>query len=239
MSNSGGNIGIGFAIPTNMARHVMDDLRRDGKVHRAQLGVTIQPVTADMAESLGLKEAKGVIVSSVSAGSAADHAGVKKGDVIMSFNGQPVTDINTLRNRVADAKPGSNASVVVVRDGGERTLSVKLDEVSPAQSARADSDNAADDKAALGVSVAPLTAQLAERAGLSRDAKGLLVQDVDPDGRAAEAGIQAGDVIQEVNRKPVATVDELRSAVRSATNKPSLILVHRGDREIFVTVRPS
>src|SRR5204862_269543 len=105
--------------------------------------------------------------------------------------------------------------------------------------ARAERDNGTNDKAALGVSVAPLTPQLAERAGLPRDAHGLLVQDVDPDGRAADAGIQAGDVIQEVNRKAVDSVDDLRSAVRSASNKPALILVHRGDRDLFITVRPS
>ena len=239
MSNSGGNIGIGFAIPTNMARHVMDDLRKDGKVHRARLGVMIQPVTTDMAESLGLKEAKGAIVSSVEPGSAADRAGVKKGDVIKSFNGQPVGDINALRNRVADTTPGTSASLVVIRDGGERTLTVKLAEASPEKSARRDSDDPAGDKAALGVSVAPLTPELARSAGLPRDARGLLVQDVDPNGRAADAGIQAGDVIQEVNRKPVETVEDLRSAVRMSSNKPALVLVHRGDRDLFVTVRPS
>jgi Do/DeqQ family serine protease len=239
MSNSGGNIGIGFAIPTNMARHVMDDLRKDGKVHRAQLGVTIQPVTADMAESLGLKEAKGAIVSSVEPGSAADHAGVKKGDVIKSFNGMPVSDINALRNRVADTAPGTSAPLVVIRDSSERTLTVKLAEASADKSARRDGDDPAGDKTALGVSVAPLTPQLAERAGLPKDAHGLLVQDVDPNGRAADAGIQAGDVIQEVNRKTVETIDDLRSAVRTSSNKPALVLVHRGDRDLFITVRPS
>ena len=107
LSSNDGNIGIGFAIPANMAKHVMDQLRTNGKVTRAQLGVTVQPVTSDMAESLGLKQVGGAIVSSVTPGSAADHAGLKRGDVIESFNGQPVHDINTLRNRVAEAGPGS------------------------------------------------------------------------------------------------------------------------------------
>src|SRR5206468_1901028 len=120
LSTSDGNIGIGFAIPANMARHVMDDLRKDGHVRRAQLGVTVQPVTSDMAASLGLKQVGGAIISSVTSGSAADRAGLKRGDVIESFNGQPVHDTNTLRNRVAEAQPGSNATVVIVRDGGER-----------------------------------------------------------------------------------------------------------------------
>src|SRR2546430_140576 len=121
LSPSDGNIGIGFAIPANMARHVVEQLRTNGKVTRAQLGVSVQNVTSDMAQSLGLKQVGGVIVGSVQPGSAADRAGVKQGDVILSFNGQAVHDMNSLRNRVADTAPGTSASVVVVRDGGERT----------------------------------------------------------------------------------------------------------------------
>src|SRR5262249_12695509 len=113
LSESGGNIGIGFAIPVNMAKHVMDALRRTGKVPRAQLGATVQGVTADMAQSLNLKSTGGAIVSNVTDGSAADKAGVKRGDVITSFNGQPVRDMNSLRNRVADAGPGTTADVTV------------------------------------------------------------------------------------------------------------------------------
>jgi Do/DeqQ family serine protease len=131
-----GNIGIGFAIPANMAEHVMTDLRKDGKVHRAQLGVTVQPVTSDMAQSLGLKTVGGVIVSSVSSGSAADHAGIKQGDIIESFNDQPVHDMNALRNHVAESNPGSDATVKVLRDGSEKTFTVKLDEVDSSKAAR-------------------------------------------------------------------------------------------------------
>src|SRR5262245_29053447 len=128
LSPSDGNIGIGFAIPANMARRVMSELRNGGRVRRAQLGVTVQPVTPDMAESLGIQKSGGVIVSSVTPGSAADHAGVKRGDVIKSFNGQDVTDLNAFRNRVADTAPGASASIVVLRDGSERTITAKLDE---------------------------------------------------------------------------------------------------------------
>jgi Do/DeqQ family serine protease len=237
LSPSQGNIGIGFAIPANMARRVMDDLRKDGRVRRAQLGVVIQPVTLEMAESLGLKDAQGVIVSSVSAGSAAEHAGVKPGDVLKSFNGQAVSDVNGLRNRVAETEPGSKATLVVVRDGGEKTLTVKLDERSD-KAARRDAEPAAD-KAALGVSVAPLTPELAERAGLPKNAHGLVVREVDPDGRAADAGIQRGDIIREVNRQPIHSVEDLRAAVKLNPDRPALILVQRGDGSLFVTVRPS
>src|SRR5206468_4984484 len=136
LSETGGNIGIGFAIPANMAQHVVEQLRTKGKVTRAQLGVTIQQVTPDMAQSLGLKNPGGVIVSSVTSGSAADRAGLRQGDVIESFNGQQVHDLNTLRNRVADAGPGTTADVLIVRDGVEKHVSVKLDELNERQSAR-------------------------------------------------------------------------------------------------------
>jgi serine protease Do len=232
------NIGIGFAIPVNMARTVADQLRKEGRVHRSQLGVSIQPVTADMAESLGLKESGGAIINSVEKGSAADRAGLKQGDVIRLFNGQPVQDINGLRNRVAAVQPGSNATVTVVRDGAQREVTVKLDEASSSKSAQRSSEPATDDKAALGVSVAPLTPETASRLGIPQDTRGLVVEDVNPDGRAADAGIQAGDLIQEVNRKPVQTVDELRAAVRGS-NKPLLMLIAREGRNVFVTVRPT
>jgi Do/DeqQ family serine protease len=241
LSPSQGNIGIGFAIPANMAKNVMDQLRTSGRVTRAQLGVTVQQVTEDMAQSLGLKQRGGAIVSSVMDDSAADRAGIKQGDVIMSFNGQPVQDFNSLRNRVADAKPGSNASVTVIRDGEEKTLTVKLDEARPRT--LADNDSAAPgeaDKAALGVSVAPLTPDLANRLGITdRDAKGLVIQDVNPDGRAADAGLQPGDVIEQVNRTPVETVEDLRSAVTKAGDRPILLLINRDGVNTFVTVRPS
>lgn len=239
LSGSDGNIGIGFAIPANMARRVMDDLRKDGRVRRAQLGVSIQPMTADLAESLGLKEARGAIVSSVTAGSAAERAGIKRGDVLRSFNGQPVHDINSLRNRVAEAGPGSNAGVVVVRDGSERTLTITLDEAAASQAARGSDSTGSDDKTALGVAVAPLTPELAARAELPRDSKGVVVHQVAPDSRAARAGIQEGDVILEVNRQAVQSVDDLRSAVRGAPGRPTLLLIARDGRNIFVTVRPS
>jgi Do/DeqQ family serine protease len=240
LSESGGNIGIGFAIPVNMAKNVMEQLRTKGKVTRAQLGVTVQGVTSDLAESLGLKQANGAIVSSVAAGSAAERAGVKRGDVIQSFNGVAVHDTNTLRNRVAEAGPGTTNELVVMRDGSEKRLSVKLDEANPAKSARnGDAEPGVDDKAALGVSVAPVTPELAAKAKAPKDTKGLFVEDVNPDGRAAAAGIQPGDIIQEVNRQAVTSVEDLRSAVKKSGDKPTLMLINRQGNDLFITVRPS
>ena len=141
--------------------------------------------------------------------------------MIESFNGQQVHDFNSLRNRVADAGPGSTADVVVTRDGSEKHLSVKLDEATASKATRErDSEpSASDDKTSLGVAVAPLTPELAERAHASKDARGLVVEDVNPNGRAADAGIQAGDVIQEVNRQPVKSVDDLKAALKKSSEQ--------------------
>ncbi len=239
LSNTDGNIGIGFSIPVNMAKSVMDQLRTKGKVTRAQLGVTVQQVTSDIAQNLGLKHAGGAIVSSVTPGSAAERAGLKQGDVIESFNGQQVHDFNTLRNRVAAAGPGSSADLAIVRDGGEKHLSVKLDEANPEKvGRRGDGEPDSTDKAALGVSVAPITPDMASRLG-TKSAHGLVVQNVDPDGRAADAGIQPGDVIESVNRQPVKTVEDLRGALQRTADKPVLLLIDRQGSTIFVTVKPA
>jgi Do/DeqQ family serine protease len=238
VSESGGNIGIGFAIPSNMAKTVMNELRTTGRVSRGQLGVTVQTVTSDMAESLGLKDAKGVIVSEVRPGSAADQAGVKRGDVITAFNGVAVHDINSLRNRVAEAGPGKSAELAIIRDGSEKRLTVKLDEASPEKRARNGQLDGESDKSALGVSVTPLTPELADRLGVSKDAHGLVVQDLNADGRAAEAGIQKGDVIEEVNRQSMHTTDDLRAAIRKASDRPMLVLINRQGHQVFMTVKP-
>jgi len=239
LSNTDGNIGIGFSIPVNMAKSVMEQLRTKGKVTRSQLGVTVQQVTSDIAQNLGLKHAGGAIVSSVTAGSAADKAGVKQGDVIESFNGQPVQDFNSLRNRVAATTPGTTADLTIVRDGAEKHLSVKLEETNPSKLARGgDGDPDSNDKAALGVSVAPLTPELASRLG-TKSSEGLVVQNVDPDGRAADAGIQSGDVIESVNRQPVKSVEELRNALKRNADRPVLLLINRQGSNVFVTVKPA
>jgi len=149
-----------------------------------------------------------------------------------------VRDFNTLRNRVAATRPGSDAELVILRDGSKKNVRVKLDELSAERVARADTDSGSNDQAALGVSLAPLTPALASQLGVSKDAHGLVVRDVDPNGRAADAGIQAGDVIESVNREPVRGVDDLRAALKRDTGKPVLLLIDRQDAKLFVTIRP-
>lgn len=236
VSTSGGNIGIGFAIPANMAHHVMDEIRTEGHVRRSQLGVTVQQVTSDMAESLGLRDVAGAIVSNVASGSAAEKAGIRQADVIRSFNGEPVRDFNSLRNRVAAMEPGSQATVGIIRDGRDQTLTVKLDEAASSRSTDGETQGSAD-QASLGVAVTPLTAELASRFEIDRNVSGLFVQSVQPGSRADQAGIREGDVIESVNRLAVQSVDALRAAVDQAADRPLLLLVHREGHDQFVTVR--
>jgi serine protease Do len=132
LSPTGSNIGIGFAIPSNMTRNVMDQLIRNGKVRRGRFGVTIQPVTSEIAAKLGLSQVGGVVVREVETGSPAERAGLHPGDVILAFNGTPVSDGNSLRNHVASAQPGTEVTLTIFRDGREQQLQVTFGEFIPA-----------------------------------------------------------------------------------------------------------
>ena len=233
LTPSGGNIGIGFAIPANMAKNVMTQLIETGQVHRGMIGVTIQPVTSDIARSLGLSEVRGALVNAVEPGSPADTSGVRRGDVITSVNGSPVRDSNDLRNDVAQLRPGSTAKLTVVRDGKEQAVTVTLAERKAASAARDEGDGPTA-SGGFGMSVEPLTRDRAENLGLPA-ASGVLVADVQAGGRAADAGLRPGDVIVEVDRKPVTTPDALRAALKDG-DRPALLLVQRGAATMFLTL---
>jgi len=236
LSPSGGNIGIGFAIPSNMAKNVMDQLIKSGNVRRGVLGVTVQPVTSDLAASLGLKDTKGVIVNSVQAGSSAEKAGLKQGDIITKLNGALVNDSNAFRNHVASTQPGTSITLTVLRDGQEQELTATLGERPGTGSAKSDAQDGAKGSK-LGVSVEPLTPELAAQLHLAADTKGLVVRDVDPESAAADAGIQRGDVILAFNRQPVSSIDQLRAAMQGASGHPVAMLISRGGNSVYVTVR--
>jgi len=242
LSPSGGNIGIGFAIPSNMAKSVMDQLRNGGKVRRGKLGVTIQGITPDLATSMNLPTTKGVLVNSVEPASPAEKAGVKSGDVIVAINGARVDDSNTLRNRVAAAGPNADMTLRVYRDGREQDLRAHTAELNVEETANARENNsrgAAGPRGQLGVSVEPLTPQAASELGLKGTDKGVVVTDVDPSGPAAEAGIQQNDVILEVNHTPVTSGAEIRTALTKSNGKPALLLLSREGRNVFLAVKPS
>jgi Do/DeqQ family serine protease len=240
--SSGGNIGIGFAIPSNMAKNVLEQILKDGKVRRGQLGVNIQNLTDDVAKSLDLKDTKGVLVSNVLAGSAADKAGVKRGDIITAINGVKVEDGNSLRNRVASTAPGTEIKLTVLRDGKEQELTATLGEFSlnNASNEEREGDGSPDAKPSgrLGLELKPLTPPEAKQLQLPDDVRGLVVTNVDPNGAAAEEGITRGDVIMEVNRQPVTTLEEMQSALEKSGDRPILLLVARRNQVSYLTVRP-
>jgi len=240
LSPSGGSIGIGFAIPSNMARTVMDQLLKTGKVRRGMLGVTIQSVDADLASSLNMPAARGVIVTSVKDGGPAARAGLKRGDVITAIDRQPIVDNNSLRNIVASKSPGSNVEVTAMRNGTDQKFQVALAEL-PEQE-RPDSEeetsstgNTGNSK--FGLTLQVLTADQAQRYGLDADDQGLLVTRVDPSGSAAEAGIRQGDVIQEVNRQAVRNVADFSAAMQRSGSRPALVLIKRRNNVIYLTLK--
>jgi Do/DeqQ family serine protease len=241
---NGGNIGIGFSIPSNMAKSVMEQLLRDGKVHRGMLGINIQNLTEDIARAKDLKDTAGVLVSNVKPGSAADKAGIKRGDVITAINGEKIEDTNVLRNKVAGTMPGSEIKLTVVRGGSETELTATLDEFNVEDAARNNpqgddnSPNNSGNGGKLGLSLQPLTPQVAKQLGVPADTEGLVVTDVDPSGPAADAGIARGDLLLEVNQKPAKSADDVRSALESAGDKPVLLLISRRGQTIYLTVRP-
>ena len=239
--NGGANIGIGFAIPSNMAKSVMDQLVKNGKVRRGQLGIVVGRVTSDLAASLGMSEAKGVIVESVRGGSAAERAGIRQGDVITSVNDVPVSDTNAFRNRVAGMGPGAEVTLTVLRDNREQKIRATLGEFSE-ENARAQNENSgnnpnAEEGGKLGITVEPLTPDIAQQLQLKPGTTGLVVDSVDATGPAATL-LQRGDVIQEVNRQPVRTPQELRAAIDKNGSKPILLLINRQGQTTFIPVRP-
>jgi len=235
LSPSDGNIGLGFAIPSNMAKHVMDQLISGGTVRRAKLGVRIQPISPDMASAMGLASTRGALVSTVDEGSPAATAGLKQGDVITHYNGKAVADNNQLRNAVASTTPGTSVPVQILRNGKSETLQATVGELE-ARNGRATAPSAERGSGKYGMSVQPLTPDIAEGAGVPRGTQGVIVDDVDPSGIAAESGLQEGDVIEKVNGTAVKTGEDLKSALDRRDGKPSLLLVHRKDATIFLTL---
>src|ERR1041385_3820721 len=237
---TGGNIGIGFAIPSNMVKTVMDQLIKSGKVRRGQLGIGVRRVDSDMAESLGMSETKGIIVNSVTPGSAAERAGIRQGDVIIALDGAPVNEVNAFRNRIASSGPGAQVTLTILRDNREQKITATTGEFKPEgeKSDQGETGPGATGQGKLGLSVIPLTPDIASELNLRAGTKGVVVDSVDPAGPAAATGLARGDVIQEVNRQPISTTDDLRTAIDKNGNKPALLLINRRGQQIYLTVRP-
>ena len=231
---SGGNEGIGFAIPANLARDVMKQILDHGKVTRGYLGVVIQPITPAMAKALGQSELKGVLVGDVSPKGPAQTGGVERGDVILDLNGKAINDSNELRNTIAMMQPGQTVTLKVSRNGNMRDLNVKLGEL-PSAKEEVRNERSDNSKNTLeGVSVENLDAETARELGLPASTKGVIVTDIDPSSPKGDSGLRKGDVIQEVNHQPVHNVAEFEQALHKAGKENALLLVNRGGTTLFI-----
>ena len=233
MNGEGGNEGIGFAIPIDMARSVMEQLIQHGKVERGHIGVTITPLSADMAQYFGYTGGgNGALIDHVNPGSPAAKAGLKHGDIVLALNGESITGSGQLSARIANEAPGTTIHLKVFRDGKTFDVPVTLApgsayENQPGQqNPSSNSENQMNGEHGLeGVHVVELTPDIADQLQLPTSTHGVVVDNVDQGSAAQDDGLQRGDVIVEVNRKPVGNVDQFRSALENAGNKPVLLLV--------------
>jgi len=237
-NGEGGNEGIGFAIPINMARNVMDQIIAHGKVIRGFLGVTIQSVDPDMAKAFGLSRGGGALVGDVSPDSPAAKAGVQRGDIVLELNGQEIKGPQDLSVRVSQAAPGSVAHLKIFRNGQAKDVDVTLGEFPEKVGAAGAQPGESGPAGLKGIQVQNLTAEIARQLQLPPSTQGVVVSEVDPSSAAAAAGLQRGDVIQEVNRKAVHNVDQYREALAGAAEKTVLLLVNRAGTTHYLIVQP-
>jgi serine protease Do len=225
--------GIGFAIPINMAKEIAPQLQERGHVTRGWLGVSIQGITPELAKSLSLKENKGALVAQVVAGSPAEKAGIEQGDVIVEFGGKEVADSKDLPLIVATTPVGKDVTVKLLRNGQVTARQVKVGEMEE-KGAKVSSVPAS--HKSLGITVQNLTPEIARQLGLKKET-GVVIAGLEPGSPAEEAGIQTGDVIQQVNRKPVKNVEDFVQKVETAKNQDSiLLLLQRGQNNLFAAV---
>src|SRR5882672_2328297 len=233
VSHTGGSVGIGFAIPIDLAKPVLTQLAAAGRVERGYLGVAVQRVTPDLAKSFKLEGPRGALVASVAAGSPAMHAGVKRGDVIVEYDGHRIARSDALPRVVAETPVGKDVALVVVRDGKPVTLSVQVARLAEAPERVVAESNTT---APLGLTVQTLTPALARQFGLHESA-GVLVRGVESASPAADAGVQPGDVIAEIDRQPVKSVDDLEGAIdKRRPGSSTLLLVHRNGGDLYIAL---
>jgi serine protease Do len=240
LTHSGGNQGIGFAVPSNLCRWVMDSLVKNGRVERGLLGVMIQNLTPDLAKAFKLDRTTGALVGDVSPGGPADKAGLKSGDVITQFNGQPIQDASQLKLRVAESAPGSTAQVSVSRNGESKTFDVTLSSTPDNKVAKADGNRGTAPREALaGVGVADLDQSTRAELNIPQNVQGAVITEVAPDSAAYESGLRTGDVITELNRQPVKNAqDAIRDTEKPASSQ-TLVKVWTKGGSHYLTVDES
>ncbi len=235
---SGGNQGIGFAIPINMAKYVMDQILKHGKVVRGYIGVGIQEVTPDLAKAFNVPPEKGALVGNVESNSPGGKAGLQRGDVITEMNGEAVTGPNELRLAVGSMAPGTTVHLKVLRNGETRDVTLTLGEAPSGKGPGNNNPGSAENSPMRGVQVDELNGEIRQQLGLGPDVKGVVVAEV-PDGSpASDAGLQRGDVIEQVNRHPLNSVTEYERLIREAGAQAVVLLVSRNGNTTFVVVQP-
>jgi serine protease Do len=234
----GGNEGVGFAIPINMAHNVMDQIVEHGKVIRGYLGVSIQGVDPDMAKAFGLNRGGGALIGDVTPDSPAAKAGLQRGDVVQELSGQVVNGPDDLSVRVSQLAPGTVAHLKIFRNGKEQNMDVTLGEFPEKGSARNEQPGGESPSGLKGIQVQNLTSDVARQLQLPTSTAGVVVSEVDPSSAAAESGLKRGDVILEVNRKPVRNVEQYQQALTGAANQSVLLLINRGGTTHYVIVQP-
>lgn len=238
-SRSGGYQGIGFAVPSNMARLVMEQLIKQGKIVRGWLGVMIQEVTPEIAQKFGLKEPKGALVSDITKGSPAEKAGITRGDIIIEYDGKAISSVSNLRNSVAQTKVGSQVRIKIIRNGKEFNLNVIVAEL-PKEMATITEEPEGDIQrnAFSGVTVYDLTKEIALQLGLNSGEKGVVVVKVESGSPAEEAGLKKGDVIQEIDRKKINNMEDFRRVTSLVGSKEETILlyINRGGKRLYITL---
>ncbi len=247
-SPTGGNVGIGFAIPATLAKPVIDQLKEFGRTHRGWLGVKIQHVTDEIADSVGLDKARGALVLEVTPESPADEAGILPGDVILTFDGQRIKEMRELPRIVAETKIGKDVDVEVWREEDEEEVSVTLGELEEEESASMplkrspDKDGDLKGETLLGMTLATVDEDLRAQFSLDEDSSGVLVLAVESDSAAAERGVLRGDIITGVSQQEIDSFDDLKEAVEEARKdgkKFALLRVLRGDTATFITLPTS
>ncbi len=238
LSGGGGNQGIGFAIPINMAKYVMDQILKNGKVVRGYIGVGIQDVTPELGRAFHVAAEKGALVSSVDASSPGGKAGLQRGDVITEINGETVQGANDLRLKVGAMSPGATVHLKVNRNGETKDVSFALGEAPSSKGAANNAGGAAENSSMRGVQVDELTNDIRQQLGLKPNVKGVVVTDVPGDSAAADAGLQRGDVIEQVNRQPVDSVSEYERLISEAGKQTIVLLINRGGNTTFLVVQP-
>src|SRR5882724_1125595 len=237
---TGGNEGIGFAIPANLAHSLMDQILKKGKVSRGYMGILPQQLTPDMANAFNIPNAKGVAIARVEPDSPAMKGGVKVGDVITAINGNPVDDVNAFRLQIAGFEPGTTVNLKIARGSQTLTVPVKLgefDEKADATGERPEIQGKGEKGALGGVSVEALNSNIREQLQLPEGTSGVIITDVDEDSAASAAGLHSGDVIVQVNHRDVKTVADFNAAVKAgAARESTLLLVKRGPGTQFVVV---